>query len=421
MNTWTRDAARLKIDSFDTLSPDRQDALIAYCNEHFPPSVYERHLACRKRAMDNVRRSKEVLLGVTQKFPPLLTRERVSGGIEDMRGVAIVLTAGGEGERLKKSLMERGAGEERLKDFTKATYPLPGFYEDYGALQTNLRLIARLSDQLGFDIPVIVTTGPAGSITARVVPQLISSHNHFGLKRIKVLEQDARLHLTMDDTMAYTLVDGSAVPITHPDETGGPLMKLKSGSVGGGVNLLTWLEQIGCSKMLVLQATGLYDPTLLPAMASALNQYDCIGAGIVRTAFDALDPFGTYVTVVNKTAEKVIIIEQDIRNDTTRALRDETGRFFLPYNTGLYAFKNELLTENDLPDYATPPKEILPNLSRSPKIGYAATDIFSLAGSAAVLSIPANSFAVIKNADDLALLTELGKRYGLDKICHEDA
>ncbi|HEX7511196.1 MAG TPA: hypothetical protein VF335_07850, partial [Chitinivibrionales bacterium] len=171
----------------------------------------------------------------------------------------------------------------------------------------------------------------------------------------------------------------------------------------------------------VLQATWLYDPTLLPAMASALNQYDCIGAGIVRTAFDALDPFGTYVTVVNKTAEKVIIIEQDIRNEATRALRDETGRFFLPYNTGLYAFKNELLTENDLPDYATPPKEILPNLPRSPKIGYAATDIFSLAGSAAVLSIPANSFAVIKNADDLALLTELGKRYGLDKICREDA
>jgi len=418
MDTWTRDSARQTVYAFDDLLPKQQDALIAYCNAHYPPSTYERHLACRKRAMENARRAKEVLSGVIQKFPPLLTRETVGGAREDLRDAAIVLTAGGEGERLKKSLMERGAGEAQLKDFTKATYPLSGFYADFGALQTNLCLIAWLSRQAGFDIPVIVTTGPAGSVTARVVPEIVGSHVGFGLKHIKILEQDARLHLTMDDKIAYSMEGDNPMPVTHPDETGGPLMKLKRGG-DGRTSLLTWLEELDCSKLIVLQATGLYDPALLPAMASALTQYDCIGAGIPRAVFDAKDPFGTYVSIVNNTAERVVIVEQDIRNDATRALRDETGRFYLPYNTGLYALKKELLAESDLPDYATPPKEILPHLPRSPKIGYAATDIFSLSGNAAVLSIPGESFAVIKNADDLSALAELGKRFGLDSLCRK--
>jgi hypothetical protein len=161
----------------------------------------------------------------------------------------------------------------------------------------------------------------------------------------------------------------------------------------------------------------LYDPALIIALASALTSYDCIGAGILRTVFDAKDPFGTYVAIVNNTSEKLVIVEQEIRNEATLSLKDDTRKFYLPYNTGLYAFKSELLAKNDLPDYATPPKEILPNLPRSPKIGYAATDIFSLSDNAAVLAIPADSFAVIKNADDLPALTELGIRRGILDMC----
>jgi hypothetical protein len=417
MDIWTSETARESMHAFDELTGPQKEALVRYCNEKYPPSVFQRHRARRRRAIANAQQSKETLMGVAQKFPPLIMSETVKVSHEDLCGVAIVLTAGGDGERLKKSLMERGAGGADLSDFTKATYPLPGFFTDFGALHANLCLLASLSERLCADIPVVVTTGPAGSTTARVVPEVIAKYHRFGLKSLRVVEQEERLHLTMEETMAIIIDGPNARPVTHPDETGGPLMKLKRGGKDGEDSVLAWLEGLGCSKMMVLQATGLYDPALLCAMASALKQYDCIGAGILRTAFDAKDPFGTYVAIVNNTAERVVIVEQDIRNGATMALKDETGRFYLPYNTGLYAFKNSLLAESDLPDYATPPKEILPGLPRSPKIGYAATDIFSLSDNAAVLCVPGNSFAVIKNADDLATLTELGKRFGIDEIC----
>jgi hypothetical protein len=166
-----------------------------------------------------------------------------------------------------------------------------------------------------------------------------------------------------------------------------------------------------------LQATGLYDPALLSTMAAAAKSRDCVGVGILREAFVPSDPFGTYVTIKKNATQKVVIIEQEIRNQTTLSLKDDSGRYFLPYNTGLYAFDNELLAKSDLPDYATPPKEILPDLPKSPKIGYAATDIFGLAKNAAVLCIPANSFAVIKTVDDLASVAALGKRFGIKKMC----
>jgi hypothetical protein len=113
----------------------------------------------------------------------------------------------------------------------------------------------------------------------------------------------------------------------------------------------------------------------------------------------------------------MIIVEQEIRNETTMSLKDESDRHFLPYNTGLYAFDGALLAGSDLPDYATPAKEILPDLPRSPKVGYAATDIFGLAKNPGVLCIPPTSFAVIKTADDLGVVTALGKRFKIDRMC----
>jgi hypothetical protein len=419
MDQWTLESAKRSIHSFDRLSRRQKESLLEYCNKKFPPSVFERHVSRRKRAMANASKSKEALSGVVQKFPPILLSDTLKTSADDLRGAAIVLTAGGDGERLKKSLRAGGAPEKDLENFTKATFPLPGCAGDFGALQANLCLVASLSEQFKIDIPVVVTTGPAGSVTARVIPEIMRAHRQFGLKHVRTVEQEERLHLTMDDAMAYTVIDDTVRPVTHPDETGGPLMKLKVRGFDGGESVLEWLADLGCAKMLVLQATGLYDPKLLSALASALKEHDCVGAGILRTSFSEKDPYGTYVSIVNNSAGKVVIVEQEIRNRATLELKDETGRYRLPYNTGLYAFGNDLLAQSDLPDYATPPKEILPGLPRSPKIGYAATDIFSLGKKAGVLCVPANSFAVIKTVDDLAVLSELGKRYGIDEMCRK--
>jgi hypothetical protein len=419
MDVWTLESAGRAVHAFDSLSARQQLSLVEYCNKKFPPSVFKRHALCRKRALANALRSKETLSDVVQRFPPIIQSETHKGGGDDLRGAAIVLTAGGDGERLKKSLIAGGTPEKDLKDFTKATFPLPGFPGGYGSLQANLCLIAALSEQFGVDIPVVVTTGPAGSATARVIPEIMRAHRQFGLKHIRTIEQEERLHLTMDNTIAYAVDHETVQPVTHPDETGGPLMKLKQRGFDGGESVLEWLADYGCTKMMVLQATGLYDPKLLVSLASALKEHDCVGAGILRTSFPSKDPFGTYVSIVNRGVEKVVIVEQEIRNQATLGLKDESGRYYLPYNTGLYAFGTTLLEKSDLPDYATPPKEILPDLPRSPKVGYAATDIFSLGKKAGVLCVPADSFAVIKTVDDLAALSELGKRYGIDEMCRK--
>jgi len=186
------------------------------------------------------------------------------------------------------------------------------------------------------------------------------------------------------------MVDDVPKPITHPDETGGPLMKLKKERNGPEGSVLEWLRRLGCEKILLLQATGLYEPGMLFCLAAALKHHDCVGAGIFRARFDAADPFGTYVATVKDSMEKVVIVEQEIRNEKTMRIKDPSETFFLPYNTGLYAFSIDMLMQADLPDYATPPKEILPHIPRSPKIGYAATDLFALSKKPAVLSIPVN-------------------------------
>ena len=133
-----------------------------------------------------------------------MSLEKNARDAHDLEGCAVVLTAGGEGERLKTSLLARGISESDLKDFTKATWPLPGFFGDYGALQANLRLLSVLAKRNGLTLPVIVTTGPAGSTTARVIPEVLRRHENFGLERVLTVEQDERLHFTLDEKMALT-------------------------------------------------------------------------------------------------------------------------------------------------------------------------------------------------------------------------
>ena len=94
-------------------------------------------------------------------------------------------------------------------------------------------------------------------------------------------------------------------------------------------------------------------------------------------------------------------------------LTNKEGAYYLPYNTGFYVFDISLIKENSLPDYATPPKEIVPEIEKSPKIGYAATDIISFANKPAVLTIPKDSFGVLKECEDLKKLAEIGKKYSL--------
>ena len=417
MDQWTLESAKSAIHDFDKAPRERQTKTIKFLNENYPPSVFADHLERRRRALINARDQREVLNGARQLFPPLMSSEENARDARDLEGCAVVLTAGGEGERLKTSLLARGISESDLKDFTKATWPLPGFFGDYGALQANLRLLSVLAKRHGLTLPVIVTTGPAGSTTARIIPQLLRQHENFGLERVLTVEQDERLHFTLDEKIVLTGPDGAPRPVTHPDETGGPLMKLKKPCVGMDRIVLDWIRKLGCDKILLLQATGLYEPRLLFQMAFGLATFDCVGVGIARTRFEATDPFGTYVTTVKNGRENVVIVEQGIRNEATLQVMDESKTRFLPYNTGLYAFTVDLLEKGDLPDYATPPKEVLRFLPRSPKIGYAATDLFTLAKKPGVLSIPRDWFEVIKNADDLQKLADLGRRFGIDKMC----
>ncbi|MGB7566830.1 MAG: hypothetical protein WBM07_03150 [Chitinivibrionales bacterium] len=419
MNSWTVESAEKAVLFFEKLSPQQQNEFITCLNHAFPPSLYRFQIECRERALANARKARQALNGAAQKFPPFIKNDTQALIPEDLGKCAIVITAGGDGERLKKSLLARGASEDTLQNFAKATYPLPGFYSDFGALHANLCLVSSINKKYGLRVPVVVTTGPAGSTTARVVPEILKKHGQFGLEHLMVIEQDERLHLCLDGKIAFSIIDNVPRPITHPDETGGPLMKLKKEGVGPDGSVLKWLRRRGCQKIILLQATGLYAPELLFHMASALKRNDCVGAGIFRARFDASDPFGTYVATVKDGLEKVVIVEQEIRNEETFRVKDPSGAFFLPYNTGLYAFSIDMLLQADLPDYATPPKEILPQIPRSPKVGYAATDLFALSKKPVVLAIPRDWFEVIKNADDLQKLSDLGKRFGIDKMCKD--
>jgi hypothetical protein len=418
MQQWTRATASMHIHGFGDLSDDRGDSLIGYMNLHYPFPRYEEHRARRRTAIGQMDHARKMVAEAVQQFPPFIEGSSLRSDPGALRGCAVVFTAGGEGERLKTSLLKRGISEAALANFTKATFGLPGFPNDFGTLQINLSMIAVACRTTGIDIPVVVTTGPAGSTTAEVIPEILSAHDNFGLKHLVVIEQEERLFLDNDERIVLAETGGILQPIVHPDETGGPLMKLKrKGCAPSGAPVLEWLDALGCTRTIVVQGTALYDRTLLPLMASALGSHDCLGVGILRTAFPATDPYGTYVSLNTSGNTVTMILEQDVRNETTRRITDQSGRYFLPFNTGLYAFRNQLLLDNDLPDFATPPKELRPDLPRAPKIGYAAIDIITLARDPIILTIGGSLFGVLKNADDLDTLAQLGKKFGLDQYC----
>lgn len=418
MDLWNAASLGCQTVDFGTLMPAQQDMLIQFMNDNFPPATYTRHKEFRELALTAMNNVRKTLAGAQQRFPSVVHHASVNSSPDSLKDHALIFTAGGEGERLRLSLLKQGIPAEDLEDFTKATFYLPDFYKKFGTLHINLAMVSSLCSKYEINIPVIVTTGPKGSITARVIPELLKQYSNFGLKNIRVIEQDERLHLTNDNKIVWQTAGDTVVPVTNPDETGGPLMKLKDKG-DKGESVLDWLNKIGCSRSIVVQATALYDQRLLPMMASGLNGHDCLAVGILRTSFPEKDPFGTFVTLDYGTSQKTMILEQDVRDATTRTIVDKTGQYYLPYNTGFYAFDNDLLAKNDLPHFATPPKEILPHIERASKIGYAATDIVPVAKNPVILAMDQSMFGVLKTADDLSMLSELGKRYGLDKICME--
>lgn len=406
MDIWNINTLTDVIYNRELLLNSRADAVGAFVelmNRRFPPSVFSDQLNKRKRAIDNAESSKKLLDGAAQSFPDVSDGQSLSDiSLGDLAGCAILFTAGGDGERLRLSLIDRGAPEESLRDFTKATYPLKGFPNAFGALQINLSMVSRICRDHGINVPVIVTTGPAGSVTDRVIPEIINKYDNFGLSNIQVIPQGERLHFTGDGRIAVRLTDGKLFPVTQPDETGGPLMALKRR-----------LSSINCEKILIIQATAVYEPIMLAKMAKAARGHDCVGVGIPRSGFDPKDPFGTFVAIEKGGKRTVCIVEQGIRNDETRKITDERTGAYLPFNTGLYAVDTNLLRDNELPDYATPPKEVLPDIPRSPKVGYAATDLLPLASNPVILTVSPDSYAVIKTADDLETLSEAARRFGV--------
>lgn len=413
MSIWSKADLKTLVYQYESLSSEDQNDLKNFLNTSFPPKIVEKQLLMQREAINNNIKNRQILSSTTQYYPECIRSENVRGQSKDLSEYAIILTAGGDGERLRTSLNKMGIPNDQLLDFTKATYPLPHFGNKYGTLSVNLSLISNLCRDNSIDIPVVITTGPQGSTTAKVIPIIVCKNNNFNIRNLKIIQQDLRIHFSQKGQIVPTYKNYKSRPVTNPDETGGPIMKLKSPLPGTSESTLDWLSKLGCKKIILLQATALYDPQIIITMATAGKKYDGLGIGIRRASFPASDPYGTYVVLEKNNKKKLVIIESEIRNSRTRSLKNEDGTYYLPYNTGFYVFDLTIIRENSLPDYATPPKEIIPGIEKSPKIGYAATDIISFAKNPAVLTIPKKSFCVLKKYEDLEKLAEIGERYSL--------
>ncbi len=413
--SWTKDQLEKSVYNFssenESVQEKLKEAISAFCTY----DEYCTQVSQKKCALKNTLNGQSLLTTASQKFPQTVISENVEIDLSDLVKYGIIITAGGEGERLMVSLMEQGVSEKELRDFTKATWPLPDFPGNNGALQINLSLLSTLSKQINHDIPVIVTTGPEGTTTARVIPEIIEAADSFGLKNLKIIAQNERFHLTQENKIAWKLDKGSVKLATNPDETGGPLMKLLAEDESGK-SPLKWLEDKGATYLMVLQGTAVYNPALIEQICTAGKNFDGMGIGISRSSFPDSDPYGTFVTVSDDNNDQLKIIEKGIRNSTTESLQDENG-CYLPFNTGFYTFTVELLKNNPLPDYASPAKIIFPGFENAEKIGYAATDVINPAKRSGVLTIPETDFAVIKTSDDLAVLSKAAQRFSLDNYC----
>lgn len=410
MANWTEEQLEKAVYSYNSFTHEEKSKVKAFLESSYSYEVYEEQVKFTKNAVENMTEAKQILDKATQVFPETLDESELQSSNQDLKEYGIVITAGGEGERLKVSLLDEGYTENQLADFTKATWELPDISGNLGALQINLKLLAEISNEIGVDIPVVVTTGPEGTTTARVIPEILKANNNFGLKNLSVIAQNEKLHLTKDLKIACKWKEDNLSLATNPDETGGPIMKLKEQKKGTSV--LETMKKAGVKKIMVLQGTAVYRPSLLRDIAKAGQSVNGLGIGIKRDSFPADDPYGTFVLLDEAGTQSLRIIEKDVRNSETESLQNDKGAF-LPYNTGFYAFDLELLEEHSLPAYASPDKIVIEGADKAPKTGYAATDTIASAATCAVLTISQEDFAVLKNSKDLAKLSEAVKRFSL--------
>lgn len=410
MSQWTEDQLQEAVFNYNSFTQEQKSKVKALLDTSSSYDAYKKQVAFTSEAVANMVKARSILSNATQLFPDTVDESAITSSNSDLSDYGIVITAGGEGERLKESLKDEGFTHEELKDFTKATWALPNLPEETGALQINLKLIAKISEEIGVDIPVVVTTGPEGTTTARVIPEIIKKNNNFGLKNIDIIAQNEMLHLTKDLKIACKWVNAMPFLVTNPDETGGPIMKLKDDS--HGTSVLSHMKSLGVKKIMVLQGTAVYRPSLLSDIAKAGESVNGLGIGIKRDAFPSNDPYGTFVLIDEAGTKSLRIIEKDVRNEESEKLQNESGAF-LPYNTGFYAFDLELLESHSLPAYASPDKIVLEGIDKAPKTGFAATDTIASAETCAVLTISDDDFAVLKNSNDLQKLSEAVSKFNL--------
>ncbi len=328
---------------------------------------------------------------------PEIAESGSSFSLDAFKNTAIILTAGGEGERLKKSLLDAGTAPEELKDFTKATWPLDGKTKAASTLGYNLLLLRAIARALGQKLPVIVTMGSEGSDTARLLPPYLAPYNDEYLDIITV-SQGERLHLTTTGRLVL-LAEPDLRAAVNPDETGGPFMALKNPHERDKEGLIHYLLEKGMTNCLALQAIAIVKPLLMSSLAAALKTADVAVLGVKRDSFPESDPFGTIVSLREEAGERTVIVEAHNRWPALYELKDKEHGF-LPYNSGMYAFKTALLAGAALPDFICPPKIITAELPPAGKSGYAATDLLSLSSKVALCLTSADSFAVFKSLAD---------------------
>jgi hypothetical protein len=408
MTNWTKARLAEAVHNYTDVSPDLQEKIRKALENRWSYADYQEQVKFLTAALENNRRQQELLHRSRQYFPVVTKSSDSTPRESTLSSCAILIMAGGEGERLRESLKSKGYNENDLCDFTKATFPLPGTDKNMGTLAINLSMIAEISPR----IPVVVTTGPAHSTTHRVIPRMIARHNNFGLEYIQILPQNERLHLTAEKKIAWKETPDGIALITNPDETGGPLMKLKEKSPQGE----TYLEELrkkGAEHIIVLQGTAVYKTDLLLKIAAAGKKHDVTGIGIQRNTYPLSDPYGTFVLTEDETSGRTLkIVEKNIADDTTRSLKNSEGNH-LPFNTGFYVCAAEVLQNSTLPPFAVPDKEVLPGIRKSPKTGYAATAIVEMSEDCGVITIPSEDYGVIKTVRDLA---DIGKKLENFKI-----
>ncbi len=382
-----------------------EELILEFLNKNIPLDRYLAERAKWQKAQDNQKAAVAMAKNGALAFPEIRPL-KASFDLAALKDTAIILTAGGDGERLKNSLIAAGCSSKQLENFTKATWPLDHKTTAASTLGYNLLLLRAISRALGKKLPVIVTLGPVGSVNARFIPQYLATYSA-ELDIITVCQEE-RLHLTACGQIVL-----SARPFLHahtnPDETGGPFMALKRPHERDSLGLIHYLTALGYSNCLALQATTICQPLLWPSLAALLANYEVAAIGVKRATFPPSDPYGTIVAIKSGDVLHTRIVEAHNRAPEIYALHDEQNGY-LPYNSGMYAFKTALLEKLALPDFICPPKQILPELAPAGKVGYAAIDLLTLSTNSAVLLADNTMFAAFKSLDDEDKLIDMATK-----------